>query len=434
MKLSLVEYGRGIDLDNLFIQSVSLENVKSLLERANSIIKRALGIKRDTLVISNGNLRALGVAGVMRLSKDIELEIIPKMLKDDDSSDWKESLFLLAALSKYGNIITSEHIHSNTAYIDSLYDIAGRILAREYSKNQRKPIRQYRRSRFYDYSIDGVIDFETVFEKNPDGIPQIKVSFDKINPYNSTIQSAMRIVLPYIKDTSTRQIIIRAIQELSKQVVAPKNRLSVPPRNKEWTEIYNLSFDIVSGMGSSLENGEIMSPSFIVDTWRIWEWLITIAMKIGLGSDFAVVPQATTAWGIKRVNEKTYKVNVFPDVAIFSRDDMLEPFFLVDAKYKVLPDEGSFDIDRLDLYEAFAFCHATGVKRLFLVYPAVVGEEHETGSVSLMSDYEIGSITISVIKVAFGSITKQGDIMSFCKKMATELLDVTTKSMHGEGI
>lgn len=424
MKLSLVEYSSGIDLDSTFSQSVSLAGIKNLLERANSIIKRALGIKRDALVISDGNLRALGIAGTIRLSKDVELEIIPKMLHDSNNSDWKEALFLLAALSKYGNIITSEHIHSNTAYKDSLYDIAGRILAREYSNSKRKPIRQYRSVRFYDFAVDGEIDFETVFEKNPDGIPQMRVSFDKINPFNATIQSAMRTVLPYVKDASTRQIIVRAIQELSKQMVVSRKRLKVPSRNKEWTEIYNLSLDIVSGMGSSLENGEIMSPSFIVDTWRIWEWLITIAMKIGLGSRFKTVPQATTAWGIKRINEKTYKVNVFPDIAVFNRGDSTEPFFLVDAKYKVLPDDKAVEIDRLDLYEAFAFCNAAGVRKLFLAYPTVADDDHESGSVSLMSDYEIGDITISVIKVAFGSITKQGDITSFCRKMAAEILEV----------
>ena len=425
MRISLVEYSSGIDLDSLFSQTVALTSFKSLLEKANSVIQHSLRIKRDALVISDGKLRALGIAGTIRLSMDIELEVIPKMLADSDKNDWKESLFLLAALSKYGNIITSEHIHSSTAYKDSLYDIAGRVLAREYSNNRRKPIRQYRNERFFDFVIDGEIDFDTVFEKNPDGIPQVRVSFDKINPYNATIQSAMRTVLPYVKDSSTRQIIMRAIQELSRQTVVSQNRLRVHARNKEWTEIYNLSYDIVSGMGSSFENGEIMSPSFIVDTWRIWEWLITIAMKIGLGSRFRTVPQATTAWGIKRINEKTYKVNVFPDVAVFNREDSTEPFFLVDAKYKILPDDGTVDIDRLDLYEAFAFCHAAGVKKLFLAYPAVADDNHESGSVKLMSDYEIGDITISIIKVAFGSITKQGNITSFCRKMAAEILDVT---------
>lgn len=424
MRISLVEYGAGVALESAFPTTLSVAELKPLIEKANSIIKHALRINRESLIISDGKLRALGIAGTIRLSKYLELEIIPKMLNDSGDGDWKESLFLLAALSKYGNVITTEHIHSSTAYKDSLYDIAGRILAREYSNNRRKPIRQYRKEHFADFSIDGDIDFERVFEKNPDGISQSRVTLDKINPYNATIQFAMRIVLPYVKDSATREIITRAIQELGKQKREKINKLRIPARSKEWKGIYNLSFDIISGMGSSLESGEIMSPSFIVDTWRIWEWLITISMKIGLGNNYKTIPQASTAWGVKKSNGKSYKVDVFPDVAVFDKTVSDNPIFLIDAKYKTIPDKGNVEIDRADLYEAFAFCHATNVKQLFLAYPAVADETNESGSIACMATYEITDIRIKVIKIALGSISKQGDITSFCHKMASDILAV----------
>lgn len=413
MRLSLVEYGNGI---------VVPENIWPLIERANKVIQQTLKEKRNALVITDTKLRALGIAGTIRLSKDIELEIIPKMLDDQNESDWKEALFLLSALSKYGDIITNEHIHSSTSYKDSLYDIAGRILAREYTAHRRKPIRQYRREKFKDFSIDGEINFELAFEKNPDGIPQERVSFDKINTYNATIQRAMRIVLPYVKDISILQTLDRAIQELGQQVTVAKHRLKPPARNREWGDIYNLAFDIVSGMGSTLEAGEIMSPSFIVDTWRIWEWLITVAFRIGFGNTLRVIPQAAIPWGRKNMNGKTTRINVFPDVAIYAPADSAQPLFLVDAKYKSLPDDNSSDIARNDLYEAFAFCHATGAKSLFLAYPAAANGGIESGSIEKISSYEISGVTISAIKVAFGSITKQGDITAFCRKLSSEIL------------
>lgn len=424
MKVSLVEYGEGIALNNAFHSMLSVAEVKSLIDKVNLIIKQALKINRESLVIYDGKLRALGIAGIIRLSKDLELEIIPKVLNNSRDTEWKESLFLLSALSKYGNIITTKYIHSGITYKDSLYDIAGRILAREYSKNRRKPIRQYRKEHFVDFSIDGDIDFDRVFEKNPDGISQSRVTLDKINPYNSTIQSAMRIVLPYIKDSSIRAIVTQAIQELGKQKNERVNKLRIPARSKEWNEIYNLSFDIVSGMGSSLESGEIMSSSFIVDTWRIWEWLITISMKIGLGNNYKIIPQASTVWGVKKSNDKSYKVNVFPDVAVFDKNGSDSPIFLIDAKYKSLPDIGNIEIDRADLYEAFAFCRATYAKLLFLAYPATTDKINEYGSISCVATYEITDIKIKVIKVAFGSINKQGDIASFCRKVASDILVV----------
>ncbi len=415
MKLTLIENDNGIDIS---------ESVRPLVDRANKVIAQALRTKRNALILSNGKLKAIGIAGSIRLTKDIELEIVPKMLTVQDAHNWKESLFLLAALSKYGNIITSEHIHSNTDYKDSLYDIAGRVLAREYFLHRRKPIRQYRREEFFDFAIDGEVRFDLLFEKNPDGIPQMRVSFDKINPFNTTIQSAMRIVLPYVKDISIREQLNRAIQELGRQSYFARGHYKVPSRNKEWAVVYNLAQDIVIGMGSSLENGEILSPSFIVDTWRIWEWLITIAFRVGLGNMLQVVPQATIPWGQMKSARKKIGINVFPDVAIYTFTDMSTPVFLVDAKYKTLT--GASGIDREDLYEAFAFCHASGAKKLFLVYPKISAGNAEPGSISSVADFEIDDITISAIQVAFGLVTKQGDITKFCRKLSDEIMKSMT--------
>ena len=145
-----------------------------------------------------------------------------------------------------------------------------------------------------------------------------------------------------------------------------------------------------------------MSPSFIVDTWRIWEWLITIALRVGLGNRLRVIPQATIQWGVKKLNGKSYHFNVFPDVAIYNLTDSAVPIFLVDAKYKVLTE--STEIERADLYEAFAFCHATGAKKLFLAYPTIAEGEIKSGNITNVSNYEIEDVTISAIQVAFGFV------------------------------
>lgn len=413
--MTIVEYGEGKE---------NVEDIRPLIDRADRVIRQALQKKGKVLEVSDGKLRALGIAGKIRLSKDIELEIIPKMLSDQADNDWKESLFLLAALSKYGNIITSAYIHSSSAYKDSLYEIAGHVLAREYLARRRKPIRQYHRVKFSDYSIDGEIDFDLVFERNPDGFPQERVSFNNINPYNATIQAAMKIVFPYVKDSSVREIINRAIQQFGSQTRYSQKRLKIPTRNSEWMQAYNLAYDIVSGMGSSLINGEIMSPSFIVDTWRIWQWLIAVAFQIGLHDKFRVIPQDRIAWGQKIVNGKSSTLFVNPDVAIYSFDDAKEPVFLVDAKYKGTTNDFSIKVNREDIYEAFAFCHASGAKKIFLAYPVFAEGNVTSGSITNVSEYRIKDMTISAIKVAFGSFKKQGDITDFCIKMAQEIESV----------
>jgi len=422
MRISLTEYGDGINLNDLFQDTDSYENVVRLAAEANKKIQKNLSISRNALVITDGKLRALGIAGTIRLSKDIEVEIAPKLFTHDDGNRWKESIFLLAALSKYGKIITNDHIHSNTSYKDSLYDIAGRILVDEYKLLRRKPLRRYRHENFSDFIIDGEIDFGSISERNPNGIKQERVVFDKKNSFNATIKEAMTIVLPYTKDNSVKYVLQKAIQEYGQQAQPSRQRLRIPPRNKEWTTIYNLSYDIIAGMGSSLESGEIMSPSFIVDTWRIWEWLVTIGIKIGLGNDYSVVPQAITQWGAKESGQVRAKVNVFPDVAIYKQNDRSTPVLLVDAKYKVLEDMGNSEIDRSDLYESYAFCDATGCKTLLLAFPSIANTPDDSGNTTAIAKYSIKDTAIIATKVAFGSVQKQGDLSSFFRRMAAYII------------
>lgn len=421
MRVSLLEYGCGVELSEIFPPEMTRANINRLVDIANTKIRKHLKINRTVLSVSSERLRALGIAGTIRLTKDIELEIVPKIFSTSTDAQWKSSLFLLAALSKYGSIISRDYIHASTTYQDSLFDIAGRILAEGYTANKRKPLRMYRRERFSDFSIDGEIDFDTIHERNPDGISQERIVFDKINSYNATIKAAMRIVLPYVHDISVQNVIKRALQELGKQCHAPQHKALIPARNKEWGDVYNLSFDIVKGMGSSFDEGEILSPSFIVDTWRIWEWLITLGLKTGLGSDYIVIPQATTEWGTKTVNRHEKKIQVFPDVSVYDRAQQMVPAFLVDAKYKKLDDDASFDVERSDLYEAFAFCNATGAKKLYLAYPAPLEADEIAGSVTLLAEYRIRDVEISAIHIGFGSVNRQGNILSFCQKLSRDL-------------
>lgn len=235
----------------------------------------------------------------------------------------------------------------------------------------------------------------------------------------------MGIVLPFIKDNTVRVVLQRALQEYGVQGQPSRKRLLVPPRNKEWRTVYSLSYDIVTGMGSTLETGEIMSPSFIVDTWRIWEWLITVGIRAGLGDRYIVKPQAATPWGEKTIGTTHSKVNVFPDVAVFRQNDRTTPIMLVDAKYKLLSENSNLDIERSDLYEAFAFCNATGCNTILLAYPSIASNAEEVGKTVAITKYQIRNAQIIAVKVAFGSVSQQGDLTSFCRKMASEMFALT---------
>ena len=245
MKITIVEYSAGVQLDSIFHHPADLDEIYSGVQKANKRISANLKINRNTLQISDGKFRALGIAGVIQLTKNVEIEIIPKFLGCDTDIDWKVPLYLLSTLSKHGSLLTSERITASTSYLNSLHEIAGRILAQEYLKCRRKPVRQYRKERFWDYAIDGEMELSVIFERHPDGIEQSRIRFDRLNAYNATIREAMKIVQPFITDAQVKNILSTAVSELGRQGLPSKQKLSIPARNKEWQPAYDLSFDIV---------------------------------------------------------------------------------------------------------------------------------------------------------------------------------------------
>lgn len=411
MRIELIEYGSGIELKQLEVHCDSSQELNDSIAAVNKRICKKLNLQKNPLVISDGRLRVCGIAGMVRLTKNIEIEVVPKFLSHAKNTSWKETLYLLSVLSKHGGILTNERILSSTSYIASLYDIAGRILAQEFQKNRRKPIRKYRKDSFCDFSIDGDIDFASVLERNDDGIKQSRIRFDIYNEYNAVISKAMKIVIPYTSDNQARNILQTAIGIFGKQAEPVRERIHVPVRNKEWEDAYDLSYDIVHGLANSFDAGKILAPGFVVGTWQLWEWLITTGLSLA-NVPGTVKPQCPAHWGVKKVGSQSYSVNVYPDIEILDVNSR-QVLYLVDAKYKVLANQSTGEADRDDIYEAFAFCSATNTDTLFLAYPGDSGSANPAGNVTQQSVYEICSKKIFVVTVDFGTISSRGGLFAF---------------------
>ena len=422
MRIELIEYGTGVDLKQLEVHCDSLQDLNDSIVAANKRICKKLGLQKNPLVISDGRLRVCGIAGMVRLTKNIEVEVVPKFLSHTKNTSWKETLYLLSVLSKHGGILTNERILSSTSYVASLYDIAGRILAQEFLKNRRKPIRKYRKDTFYDFSIDGDIDFASVLDRNDDGIRQSRIRFDIYNEYNAVISKAMKIVIPYTSDNQARNVLQSAIGMFGKQAEPVREKMHVPVRNKEWEDAYTLSYDIINGLANSFDAGKILAPGFVVSTWQLWEWLITTGLSLA-NAPGTVKSQTPVKWGSKKVGSQSYSVNVYPDVEILDANSR-QVLYLVDAKYKVLTNQATGEADRDDVYEAFAFCSATNTDTLFLAYPGDSGSANPAGSVTKQSVYEIGSKKIFVVTVDFGTISSRGGLFAFGHNLSLGLNNI----------
>lgn len=423
-KIRLEEYGDPILLDTLSNQiGISNVELQRLIQLANSKIKKTLRLKIDPIVCEFDRVYTRSIAGTIRLSNQIELEIVPKYLKHYvGENSWKEDLYLLSTISKYGKLLSNEDIRSSTSIKSSLYDLAGRTLAEQYNELQRYPLRKYRKYKFYDYSIEGDVIFDSAFELNPEGILQESINFDNRNIYNATIMQAMKVVRKYVTDSRTLMLLEKNLAKLWPQnnVNILGRRLFVPNRDKRWENIYNLSYDILLGMGSVFDAGKVLSPGFVVNTWQIWEWLTTTAIKIG-NKECKVVGQEPVYFGeITKPGEMaiTMNLNVHPDVLVYYKGSDT-PKYLIDAKYKYLTSKES--ISRADIYEAYAFCKATGADVIFMIYPESADLSGGLGNLNFIQESIIEGKKIVVGKTSMASIAQVGGLARFSNNMVNSI-------------
>lgn len=425
MRIRLIEYGVGVEISELQQCGLLAQEVLNSVEKTNRRLKRCLNCTRDVLIKTEGRLRACGIAGIVRLTSQIELEVVPKFLAHTIDTSWQSTLYLLSVMSKHGTVLTTDHIHSSMSYIDSLYDIAGRMLAQGYQSNKRKLIRKYRKEVFRDFAIDGELDFDAIIERNQDGKKQSQIRFDIFNGYNATIAKAMRITLPYVSDNNIRNILSTAISMFGKQSPAPTNKLNVPSRNKEWSDTYDLAYDIVNGLSNSFDAGKVIAPGYVANTWQLWEWLLTAGMTVG-NLQYVVKGQDPIEWGKKVCVGRPISVNVYPDISI--RDKSTNQVqYLIDAKYKLLVNPATGEILRDDLYEAFAFCCATNSELLFLAYPTDDHGTDEAGTVHKQAEYWLSGKRIIVITVSFGTLNQRGGLYAFGRNMQKGINDIVNE-------
>lgn len=416
MRLSVVEYGPGLPLSRLTSEGHSIEQILEATDRLNKKISDILKSSDTFVAIKENCLFASKIAGVMELEPGIDLEIIPKFLENDRTSDWKSTVYFLSLISKYGFLLDNSYISSGSLLQTAFYDISGRILAEEYTNHSRKPIRIYEKVNFKSFTIDGELIFESYLDHDPDGFGQNLNKLSIHNEYNDTIVEAMRKVVPYVLDARAKRILSKAIESYGNCPISKRPKKGIPNNNKDWSDAYYLSCDILNGFANALESGKYHSPSFVVSTWQIWEWLITTGLKTSF--HYSVKSQESIRWGSKITKESEQTITVNPDVTIYPEITSMNPVLIVDAKYK----KYSSEVSRQDLYEVMAFCQCTHCRVAFLLYPDYSSPTNPAGTLSLQSHYLIGDNNIFAMTVCLGKIFSKEEFHLFGLNLSKNLV------------
>lgn len=148
-KIVISEYGDPLKILSLTEKlEIAGSELVELFQKANSKICRQLGLKADVLICNGENVYAKDIAGIFHLSRNIELEVIPKFLGVSQTA-WKDDFLEILLLTNSGKILFSDHISGSVKDNSSLYDILAREFIRKFNENKKYCIRQYRKEEFY---------------------------------------------------------------------------------------------------------------------------------------------------------------------------------------------------------------------------------------------------------------------------------------------
>lgn len=382
------------------LSGISEGDVLVQLRELNDRVRHLLGYEEDPITASSaGAWKADGVAGLLRLSSSVELEVVPKFL-DPLSSMWRADFFLLAVLVKTGHLLLYDEISAGTQDRGDLATLIARSLLNLFDENERRPIRGYRRARRADFALDGDVDWETTFLPDPDGFAVTRLELTRENPYNATMASAVQTLTPEVADADTQAQLRLLGRKLRPQGRPPVISPPLPPRHQSWQQPYDLARLIVDGLGLNLDEGLFTGPGFILSTWSAWESLCEEVVRRAL-PDHRVVPQMQWVLG-QRPSEPVY---VKPDISPVAGDKVR---FLLDAKYKTRLGRAP-RISSGDLYESLAFLRATTADSMYLLYPASGSPEGlSLGEWRQFDEVKVDEFTIEGVEVQIQGLAQRG--------------------------
>lgn len=419
-RLSLVEYGAPVDLSRQIVDAIGVDRTKanSLLMEAGSRAASSLRLNYNPISVDAKGARAIDFAGLIRLAPSLELEVAPKFLGlDDTDAAWREDFFFLSTLSRHGRLLASERLSASGGTPRDLSTLVARSITSMYDARKRRPLRSYRRVREADFFIDGDPDPVDLIFPSPDGFEQELIRFDRKNGWNGDIVAAAKELLPEVSDPSAASSLVRLIEDLSPQNAPANRRKPIPARHRAWKPLHELSIDVLGGLGLNYKQGQAHAPGYLVDTWRVWEDLLTVAARLGFGRN-AVVPQRGYPLGTKTKisTGAVSKLSVYPDCVI--EPDNTRPRILLDAKYKGHVERGQLRISEADIYEALAFSKATGCNLVALVYPAQPADApRHVGTCTVFEKAVVDAVQIVGIQIESRLISKTGALRVFAANM-----------------
>lgn len=259
----------------------------------------------------------------------------------------------------------------------------------------------------------------------PEGYATTPTSFTRENPYNAVIRAAAAGLAPNVPDVETRIRLERLAQHLPHQQRPLKlHDRRLPSRSRAWQPTFDLSLDILRGLGGAYDPKNALAPGYVMQTWQVWEQLVSLSLRNALLPK-NVLLQSPNRLGTRTQDGTVRVLNVVPDAIVTIADIHGSRRIIVDAKYKGHVDRSYTSISNADIYESLAFSRATGVSEVVLVYPRPVegtsSHKDQVGYAAEFSRAVADGVLIRAVELSVCGISGRRGLKRFADALANSL-------------
>jgi len=389
------------EVDRGLIRRISDESgqkigvIRAALEMVSEEISAAFGTESTAYFRTEGSagLSTTGLAGTLQVAPGVELDIRPKFLAPN-AKDWRKDFAAALSVSLAGRLLPKRKVATD---FDRHAQFA-RLVATEWLQSYRKHsgaiIRTYRRRAIREIELVGQVDWSRLSDLDERGFPQSKVVFGRDNRHNTLMAEAALHLREQLADPSLRDGLELAAAQLMRDGRAPSRSApgSLPTRSRRWTDLIELSHDILSERTPHFREGIRTTSGYVFRTWTVWQDLCEVALRAH--DEWSVDAQPPLRIGSRGSKD----FHVTPDLLV--RIPGVKRPVIVDAKYKKRGDD-SVITNSTDAYEALAFLRAANSRTAVLLYPEDAEETLDlvVGFVRIVEVISVGKNRIVAAKV-----------------------------------